>query len=244
MAGSEKEGVAGADSTLFSGRTWVLTPTEETDPEVFASLHGVITSLGARPIAMSPERHDALVALVSHVPHLLAATLMDLAGEEAAESAEVLALAAGGFRDMTRIVSGNPGYWPDVCAENSAAIVKEMEELSRRIVDVAAVVARGDREGLLTLLNRARSARSLLPTAYVAAERVAEVRVPVKDRPGALAEVTTLAASMSVNIEDVEIAHSPGGGGGMLVMVVDAGDAGRLTEELGLLGYEAEVRGL
>lgn len=244
MAGSEKDGVAGADGSLFQGRAWVLTPTGSTDPEAFARLHGVVTSLGARVIATSPERHDSLVALVSHVPHLLAATLMGLAGEEAEDSAELLPLAAGGFRDMTRVAAGSPDFWPDICAENSPAIVSVLTELSHRLDALARLVGGGDREALLDLLRRARAARSSLPALPTPPETVTEIRVPVQDRPGALAEVTTLASQLSVNIADVEIAHSPEGGGGVLVMLVDGRDAARFSDSLAARGYPCQVRGL
>ncbi|MEO7442119.1 MAG: prephenate dehydrogenase/arogenate dehydrogenase family protein, partial [Acidimicrobiales bacterium] len=97
MAGSEQEGVDGADAGLFEGATWVLTPAEGTDPAAFARVRAVVASLGADVVAVSPERHDALVAVVSHVPHLTAATLMGLAAEGAEEHAAMLRLAAGGF---------------------------------------------------------------------------------------------------------------------------------------------------
>ncbi len=89
----------------------------------------VVSSLGADVIALPPERHDTLVALVSHVPHLTAATLMGLAAEGAEEHATVLRLAAGGFRDMTRIAAGHPGIWPDICSENRDAIVAVLDQL-------------------------------------------------------------------------------------------------------------------
>src|SRR5207253_8738620 len=117
MAGSEQEGLGGADATVFDGATWVLTPTVDTAPDAYARVRSVVSSLGADVVAVSPERHDALVALVSHVPHLTAATLMRLAAEGAEEHAALLRLAAGGFRDMTRVAAGHPGIWPDICAE-------------------------------------------------------------------------------------------------------------------------------
>ncbi|MGH9069011.1 MAG: prephenate dehydrogenase, partial [Acidimicrobiales bacterium] len=129
MAGSEQDGVEGADASLFEGATWVLTPTPATDPVAFARLRSVVSSLGADVIAVAPEAHDVLVATVSHVPHLTAATLMGLAADGATEHAALLRLAAGGFRDMTRIAAGHPGIWPDICAENRDAIVASLDRL-------------------------------------------------------------------------------------------------------------------
>src|SRR5438128_929469 len=164
MAGSEQEGLGGADATLFEGATWVLTPTVDTAPDAYARVRSVVSSLGADVVAVSPERHDALVAVVSHVPHLTAATLMGLAAQGAEEHAALLRLAAGGFRDMTRVAAGHPGIWPDICAENRTAIVEMLDRLINGLQEMRAVVANADREGLLDVLARAQAARRNLPS--------------------------------------------------------------------------------
>ena len=226
MAGSEQVGIDGADPDLFVGATWVLTPTATTDPDAYARLQSVVTSLGAEVLALSPEQHDTLVAMVSHVPHLTAATLMNLADRAAEEHGALLRLAAGGFRDMTRIAAGQPGIWPDVCAENAPAIVAALDTLLADLSAMRDRVAAADRAGLLAELEHAAVARRSLPARAVRPERLAELRVPVPDRPGVLAEITTLAGDLGVNIHDIEIAHSVEGDRGVLVLVVD-GDARR-----------------
>jgi prephenate dehydrogenase len=237
MAGSEQEGIDGADGELFAGATWVLTPTASTDPDAFTRLRTVVTSFGADVVAIPPERHDDLVAVVSHVPHLAAATLMGLASEEAEQHASLLRLAAGGFRDMTRVAAGHPGIWPDICAENAAAIVTALDQLGTDLSKVRDVVASGDRSALIAILERAREARRNLPSRLSRPEDLVEVRVPVPDRPGVVAEVTTLAGELGVNIEDLEIAHSVEGDRGVLVMVVDAGASDLLRGALMARGY-------
>src|SRR5688500_7688883 len=188
MAGSEQEGVDGADPALFEGATWVLTPTESTDPEAYARLRTVVSSLGADVLAMPPERHDSLVAVVSHVPHLTAAALMTLAAAGAEEHGALLRLAAGGFRDMTRIAAGHPGIWPDICTENRDAIVAVLDGLLETLGGLREVVAAGARDELLRTLELARHARINLPARVQRPENLAEMRVPVPDRPGVLAE--------------------------------------------------------
>ena len=244
MAGSEQEGVDGADASLFEGATWVLTPTVTTEPGAYARLQGVVGSLGADVVALPSERHDALVALVSHVPHLTAATLMRLAAQSAEEHATLLRLAAGGFRDMTRIAAGHPGIWPDICAENREAIVSVLDELVAELGRMRAVVADGNREGLLQALEEARSARVNLPARVAAAEDLVELRVPVPDRPGVIAEVTTLAGELAVNIFDMEIAHSAEGERGVLMLVVDARAADLLRGALVARDYRVSMRPL
>ena len=242
MAGSEQEGVDGADAELFEGATWVLTPTTETDPATYGRLRAVLSTLGADVVAVDARRHDDLVAMVSHVPHLTAVTLMRLAADRAEEHATLLRLAAGGFRDMTRIAAGHPGIWPDICAENRDAIIATLDRLVDGLTDIRAVVADGDRERLLALLERARAARVNLPSRAPRPEDVVEVRVPVPDRPGVIAEVTTLAGELDVNIYDLEIAHSAEGDRGVLLVVVAAAHTDLVRGALLARGYRPSVQ--
>jgi prephenate dehydrogenase len=244
MAGSEQEGVDGADPELFEGAVWVLTPTAGTDDAAFTLVRTVVSSLGADVVALSPEHHDALVAVVSHVPHLAAATLMGLADDRAVEHRALLRLAAGGFRDMTRIAAGHPGIWPDICAENRQAITDTLDGLLDALSRMRAVVAAGDREALLEVLERARAARTNLPARAVVPADLVELRIPVPDRPGVLAEVTTLAGQLAVNIADLEIAHSSEGQGGVLILLVEAADAERFRTGLAGRGYRSAARPL
>jgi prephenate dehydrogenase len=244
MAGSEQEGVDGADPALFEGATWVLTPTLDTDAAAYTTARSVVRELGADVVALPPDRHDALVALVSHVPHLAAATLMTLAAEGAEEHAAVLRLAAGGFRDMTRVAAGHPGIWLDVCAENRDAIVEGLDRFVEALTAMRVRVAGGDREALRAFLDRARQARVNLPARIDRPEELVEVRVPVPDRPGVVAEVSTLLAELDVNIEDLEIAHSPEGAQGVLVLVVRAEADERVRDALSRRGFRPSSRPL
>lgn len=244
MAGSEQLGLDGADASLFEGATWVLTPTPTTDPGGFTRLRDVLISLGANVVAVSPDDHDALVAVVSHVPHLTAAALMTLASEQAEEHAALLRLAAGGFRDMTRIAAGHPGIWPDICSANRPAIVAALDRLIESLERVRGMVDSDQQEGLLALLQSAHVARRNLPVRPVRPEDLVELRVPIPDRPGALAEVTTLAGELGVNIEDLAIAHSVEGKGGTLLLVVDARSADLMRGALLARGFRPSAQPL
>ncbi|MFN2609233.1 MAG: prephenate dehydrogenase/arogenate dehydrogenase family protein [Acidimicrobiales bacterium] len=237
MAGSEQDGVEGADPDLFEGATWVLTPTLDTDPGAYTRVRSVVRALGADVVALPPDRHDELVALVSHVPHLTAATLMGVAADGAAEHAAVLRLAAGGFRDMTRVAAGSSGIWLDICADNRGPIVEGLDRLAAALGAMRDMVAAGDRDGLLAALERSREARVNLPSRVARPAELVELRVPVPDRPGVLAEVTTLLAELDVNVEDLEIAHSPEGSRGVLVLVVQAAAGERVRAALVARGY-------
>jgi prephenate dehydrogenase len=241
MAGSEQDGIDSSDVLMFQGRTWVLTPTPSTDPEAFTRLHAVVSSLGALVISVPPERHDELVAVVSHVPHLAAATLMRLAAKGAEEHAALLRLAAGGFRDMTRIAAGHPAIWLDVCEGNRDAIVRVLDQFIGDLGGMRAIVAGGDRDGLLRWLERARVARMNLPTGAPPPEELVEMRVPIPDRPGFIAEVSTLASELGVNIYDIEISHTIEGGGGVLVVVLASSASDLMRGGLLARGFRPSV---
>ncbi len=243
MAGSEQDGIAGARADLFEGAVWVLTPTDETDERIFARVRGVIRRFGAEVMTLPPATHDALVAQVSHVPHLTAAALMNLADGGAVEHRALLRLAAGGFRDMTRISAGRAVIWPDICVANSTAIVGALDDLVDRLQGIRAMVDRQDKVALFQMLDRARTARLNLPVGYGTVEQVTEIAVPIPDRPGELAAITTLAAELDVNILDLGISHSGEGRQGTVSLVVDANKSERLMGGLMARRYNPTVQG-
>ena len=237
MAGSEQDGLDGADADLFAGATWVLTPTGDTDAAAHTAVRGVIGRLGAEVVEIAPEQHDALVAVVSHVPQLAATTLMNVAASGDDRRALLMRLAAGGFRDMTRIAAGHPGIWPDICVANRGAILDALDAFQASLEEVRALVDVGDTDALLQVLARGREARRHLPSGARVRGPLAELRVPVPDRPAVLAEVTTMASRLGVNIVDIEIAHSIEGDGGVLVLVVPISGAPAFEAALDEAGY-------
>ena len=221
MAGSELDGLDGADPELFNSAIWVLTPDDDADDAVFTELTRIVTSLGSEVVAIAPDRHDEVVAVVSHIPHLTAATLMGLAADRSIEHAALLRLAAGGFRDMTRVASGRPDIWLDICTENRTAIVEGLGHLIDQLDGVRTAIDSGDRDGLHARLSTARTARQNLPSRVVHPENLVEVRIPIPDRAGAAAEVFTLAAELSVNIANFEVVHVATSNRGVAVVLVD-----------------------
>ena len=244
MAGSEQDGIEGADERIFDGAVWVLTPTEGTEDLGLRELQTVLSSMGCDVVTMPPERHDALVAIVSHVPHLTAASLMCLADDRALDDAPLLRLAAGGFRDMTRIAAGHPDIWLDICEENRDAIVTVLDEFADRISHIRDVGAESDRDGLTDLLSQARRARTNLPSRYVRPQDLLEIRIPIPDRKGQIANITMLAADCDVNVADIEVAHSTEGAQGVLVLVIARAEVQRFLAVLAGQGYKPTTREL
>ncbi len=244
MAGSEALGVDGAHADLFAGATWALTPTDRTDPDALSLVHSVVRSMGAEIVTLEPLQHDRLVATVSHVPHLTAAALMGVAEERAVEHPALKRLAAGGFRDMTRVAAGDPGIWLDICNDNSAAICEVLDELLDSLGEVRAIVAQGRRVDLEDRLSLAQRARRNLPEGAPTADELVEMRVEVTDRPGELAAITTMATEADINVYDIEVIHASGSAGAMLVLVVDHRDAEKFRSGLELSGRQVGIHPL
>ena len=237
MAGSEQRGLAGARADLFNGCTWVLTPTVSTLPATYGELHGILREIGANVVAVSADDHDRLVALASHVPHLLAGALMNEAAQAAEEDAVLLQMAAGGFRDMTRVAAGDPTIWPDVLFENRAAISQTLRALEDRLGALRVALDSGSRDVVERNLSTASVARRQLPGRALSAENLAYLRVSVSDQPGVLASVTMAASDLLVNIYDIEIAHGIEGVGGTLLLAIDATQSAAFAAALVALGF-------
>ena len=237
MAGSELRGLAGARVDLFKGCTWVLTPTELTSPEHYSQLHTYIRELGASVLAVTADDHDRLVALASHVPHVLAVTLMNQAADAAKTDGALLQLAAGGFRDMTRIAAGDPFIWPDILIQNRIAILHSLDEVQRRISELRDAIADGNRARLAALLGEASASRRQLPGRSIESDALIHLRVPMPDRPGVLSAITRVAADMQVNIFDIEIAHGIEGAAGTLLLAVDRSVFSRFASALEREGF-------
>ena len=244
MAGSEQLGLSGARGDLFIGATWVLCPTPRTEPSRYAALSSLVTSLGALPLALEANDHDRLVAVVSHVPHLLAATLMRRAVIGAASDGALLQLAAGGFRDMTRVAAGDPEIWPDLCATNAVAIAATLEAVITDLTSVREMVLEGNRTGLFDFLTLSSQASRALPAKQEVPTELVMLKVVVSDQPGTLAEVTTIASDLQVNVVDLQIAHSIEGGRGVLQLTIGKVGSTALSEALTKRGYHCFVEEL
>jgi prephenate dehydrogenase len=240
MAGSERHGVDAADGRLFEDAWWVLTPTTGTSSESYARVAELATTLGAKPVAVDPATHDALVARLSHVPQLVASALVELAISGGDREA-LLGLAGAGFRDVTRIATSNPDLWVAILRANRPAVLEALEALHKGLGRATDAIATGSWSDIEKWLSEARTARlELFAKPDYGREPVA-LSMLVPDRPGVLAEVTTRAGQLGVNIEDLRIVHSTEGGRGRLELVI-AGDAAAklLTESLEQSGYRVE----
>lgn len=238
MAGSEVNGIEGARPDLFKGAHWILCPDADTPAEHFPRLHELVTSIGARVIALPREDHDEAVAVVSHVPHIMASSLVQLASRHADDQQALMRLAAGGFKDSTRIAAGSPELWCGIAFDNKDALSDGLDEIQGIIGAFADALASDDRAALTTLLADAAAARRALPAAWVpSTERLLEVRIPMEDRPGVVAEVTTVTSSVGCNIQSIEIDHVTEDSAVLSLVLTDEGDIGQLSAQLINAGF-------
>jgi prephenate dehydrogenase len=245
MAGSEKSGVAAADSSLFAGAYYVLTPADDTDADDYRRLHQLVTSIGARVFALDAAAHDEAVAAISHVPHVAASALTNLAAERADAGSDVLRLAAGGFKDMTRIAAGSPDLWTGICIDNGEAVARGLDELGGQLAEFAGLVRAGDRAGVRAWLARAADVRRSLPARWVpASEKLRELTVAMSDRPGAVSAITQAAARAGCNIEDIGIDHVTEDTAVLQLLLTDEGDVDALVADLAANGFEVTLEPL
>jgi prephenate dehydrogenase len=171
---------------------------------------------------MDPERHDRLVSMVSHLPQVASTALMALAATEESGEPEILLLAAGGFRDLTRLAASNPHLWGDILLANGDAVGRAIDLYVERLRSIRELVAAGDARGVEKAFADAKAARLTLATKPQVKAGVAVLQVPVPDRPGVLAELTSTLGHADVNIEDLQIVHSAEGGRGTVHLTVAA----------------------
>lgn len=203
MAGSERAGVENAHAGLLQNAVWVLTPTERTPKADLEALKGLVEALGAYPILLPPDLHDRLVARVSHLPYLLAVALNLLVAKD--KDRELLMfLAAGGFRDLTRVASGSPRMSRDMVVENKEALKEAIEDLKELLLHLETLLE--DPEGLLKAAEEAKRTRDSLPIVRRSLlPEMHDLVVQVPDRPGEIARIATALGEAGVNIKDIEV---------------------------------------
>jgi prephenate dehydrogenase len=239
MAGSEVSGVAAADAYLYENAVWVLTPTEES-PEV-ERLTSLAQMTGARVVITEPDRHDRIAARISHLPQTLAIALMNLSGTWNDDDDLTLRLAAGGFRDLTRIASSPWEMWSDIYETNREAILDALDAFLLEVGKIRESVAEG---ALADLFEQANRLRLSVPKDTKGFMRpLKDVMVVVQDEPGVLSRITGSLAEHAINIRDIEVLKVREGEGGTMRLAFDSRElAESAVRHLADVGFRAWVR--
>jgi prephenate dehydrogenase len=243
VAGSESSGVEQARADLFQGAAWYLTPGEASSGVLYERLHGVIVALGAHPVAIDAETHDRILATVSHLPHVIANVLVSQAARAVSSEGEALPRVGPSFRDTTRVAGASSSIWTDIYMANGEAIAAEIDTCVEGLSSVANSLRAGDAAAVERWNDEARESRRKLLEADLAGGPVHELRVPVPNEPGIVAQLALALGRGGVNIADMALAPAPDYRSGSITFWV-SGDgaaerAAALIEELGFRATEA-----
>ncbi|HUW79135.1 MAG TPA: prephenate dehydrogenase [Candidatus Nanopelagicaceae bacterium] len=235
IAGREVSGPESAQADLFDGRPWIVTPTNATSESAREVISSVLKSVGAVEIVMSPQEHDAAMALISHSPQVLSSLM---AGELMLHSPQVAALAGQGLRDVTRIAASESQLWVGILSANSAALRPVLSSIYQRLGDlITAIEGDLDHESITRFLEAGRAGRELIPGKHGGKRRYVVLPVLIADSPGQLKRLFNDAGDAQINIEDVSMEHSPGHPTGLVQLSVAPESASRLEEFLRERGW-------
>ena len=209
MAGSERFGYANSKAQLLRNAYYILTPSEKADPDRLAAYRDLVEKIGAIPLILSCEEHDFITAAVSHLPHVLASTLVNLVRDSDSPEGIMKQIAAGGFKDITRIASSSPHMWQQICLSNSDNIASLLERYIEALKAAKTAVEEKNAQVLYELFDSARTYRdSFINTSSGPIKRSYEITVEIADKPGPLAAVTALLARNGINIKNIGITHN------------------------------------
>lgn len=239
LAGRERGGAISARADIFVGRPWVVCRDGETSATDLAVVEGLALDLGAMPIEMGPEEHDRAVALVSHVPQLVASLL---AGRFVDAPDGSLGLAGQGVRDTTRIAASAPELWVQILGANATPVVDVLDALAADLSSVADALrspdAPGARRAVADTIRRGNDGVERLPGKHGQNRRFEQVVVMVDDTPGQLGRLFGELGELEVNVEDLRLEHSPGAQFGLAEISVVPSAVRRAVEGLEARGWK------
>lgn len=205
LAGAESSGIEHARADLFEGATWYLTPRAGTSGVLYERLHRLLRGLGARPAAIEPEVHDAILANVSHLPHVVANVLVQQVGELLSEEGERLPATGPSFRDATRVAGSSSAIWTDIYVSNADALAQAVDRAITALQEVHRALTSRDRTWITDWNERAAQDRRRLLEAQLAGGALSELRVSVPNRPGVIAQIALELGRAGVNIVDMAL---------------------------------------
>lgn len=209
MAGSEQTGYENATDFLLENAYYILTPGGEIDIMRLTEFMELVTSLGAIPLVLTWEEHDYITAAVSHLPHIIASTLVNAIQKMDTPEENMKLIAAGGFKDITRIASSSPVMWQQICMENKEMISKVLDEYIRLIVQAKCWVDNGEASDIYQMFYHSKEYRDSIPYAAKGAlEKVYALYCDIYDEAGGIATIATLLAMNNINIKNIGIIHN------------------------------------
>ncbi|MBG0740529.1 prephenate dehydrogenase [Paeniglutamicibacter antarcticus] len=240
MAGSERSGPVAARAELFSSTPWVLCPSEESSAAAIKVAHSLAIDLGSVVFRFTPDDHDEAVALVSHLPQIMASLVASRLQDSPAHA---LSLAGNGLRDVTRIAASNPAMWVQILGANAAKLVEIMRgvraDVNRLISTLEAPTAPGAHLDLARLISEGNAGQTRIPGKHGGpAQAYAWLTILVEDKPGQIARLLTEIGDIGINVEDLRLDHSAGREVGMVELSVVPNKRVALVQELTDRGWK------
>ena len=209
MAGSEKSGFMNSKAHLIENAYYILTPSAKVAEEKVDAYKDFVSSLKALPVILDYHEHDHITGTISHLPHIIASTLVNFVHDTDSKEGMMKALAAGGFKDITRIASSSPVMWQQICLENRSMISKVLDEYIRLIVQAKCWVDNGDADEIYNMFSNSREYRNSLPEASKGViEKIYAFYCDIYDEAGGIATIATLLAMNSISIKNIGIIHN------------------------------------
>ncbi len=209
MAGSEKTGLENASDYLLENAYYVITPTSKNSETTIETFRELVLALGAIPLILDYEAHDFATAAISHLPHIIAYSLVNLIQASDDENETMKLIAAGGFKDITRIASSSPVMWENICLSNKTQLLKLIDAFAGLLQNVRTDIEHSDSEALLTAFSNAKEYRdSITIPRKGALKQVYELYLDLIDEAGGIATVATILASNHLSIKNIGIIHN------------------------------------
>lgn len=209
MAGSERTGYINSKALLLQNAYYILTPCSEVAPEVTEEFRKFIASLEAIPLVLTCKQHDYVTAAISHLPHVVAASLVNLIKTSDSEEGTMKLIAAGGFKDITRIASSSPIMWQQICLTNKSNISQLLDEYIESLEQIKSQIEQSDSEQLYQFFDDARQYRdSFIDASSGPIKKTFSIRIEIADEPGALAAIATILALNQISIKNIGIVHN------------------------------------
>ena len=233
MAGREIGGASSARADLFQGRSWILTPKADCVPESKNLVRELIECLGATPIELSALDHDAAVAKISHLPQIAASLV---AKQLTGTPLEWMELAGQGLRDTTRIAGSDEQLWKEIIYSNRSEISVLLTSLQNDLAQM--IQALNDPAEITSLIAAGRAGKAMIPGKHGGiAREYAYLPIVIDDKPGQLGAIFNECAAMQVNVEDLNIEHSPGQLSALITLSLSSQDAEKLSAHLTSIGW-------
>ncbi len=209
MAGSERTGYQNSKALLLENAYYILTPCEGVADHIIADFKELVSSLGAIPLILTCAQHDYVTAAVSHLPHVIAASLVNLIKDSDSSDGIMKMIAAGGFKDITRIASSSPVMWQQICLTNRENILRLLDSYTDSLKLIRKQVDASNEQELYQFFDQARSYRdSFIDSSSGPIKKSYSINIEIADEPGALAAIATILALNQISIKNIGISHN------------------------------------